>query len=272
VPDRHLADVQRRVTDAVQRPSSPTADAPRAEELLLPSARGMTPAQRLDVYREQFWSRHLASLADDYPTLTWVIGGAGSFRDLAADYLRARPPSTWDLQRLGADLPAFVAGHARWRDEPLARDAARVDWAFMEAFDAADAPPFDPRVLASTPEDAWPGARVALHPSLRFLALGSPVHELRDALKRGAPVTRPAAAITHAVVWRDPSCFLHAASVEPLAFELLVALSGGAPLGEACEAVARAGAADVTELGDKLGAWFQHWTASAWISAVRTGE
>jgi hypothetical protein len=269
--DLDLGDLQRFVCDAVRGSTligSDAALAARAETLISPSPRGMAPHERLEVYREQFWLRHLASIDEDFPTLTWVIGGRDAFRELATGYLRACPPRTWDLQRLGVDLPSYLAGHPRWADDPLARDAARYDWAFMEAFDAADAPPFDPRVLASTPEDAWPGARIELHPSLRLLSLGYPVHELRDAVKEGVAVERPEPAPTHLVVHRDPACFLRAVAVEALAFELLETLRGGTALGEACAAAARTSGRDPVEIGEHLGGWFQQWTAGGWIRAV----
>ncbi len=270
--ERDLADLQRFVSDAVRGTTVVRGDPAllaTAETLISPSPRGMTSHERLEVYREQFWLRHLASIDEDFPTLTWVLGGHDAFRELATEYLRACPPRTWDLQRLGVDLPAYLAGHPRWADDALACDAARLDWAFMEAFDAPDSPPFDARVLASTPEDAWPSARIDLHASLRLLSLGHPVHELRDSLREGAAIERPRPSPTHLVVHRDAGCFLRVVAVEPLAFELLETLRGGAPLGEACEATARTSQRDPQEIGERLGGWFQQWTAGGWIRGVR---
>ena len=272
---RDLSDVQRFVTDAVRGATAVGSDATLAagaESLVTPSRRGMASHERLEVYREQFWLRHLASLDEDFPTLTRVLGGRDAFRDLAGGYLMAHPPRTWDLQRLGADLSSYLAGVPRWRDDRLAVDAARLDWAFMEAFDAPDSPPFDARVLASTPEDAWPAARIDLHASIRLLSLAYPVHELRETAQPGTAPARPAPAATHLVVHRDAACFLHAAAVEPLALGLLEALRAGVPLGEACEAVARTGRPDAFEVGEKLGGWFQQWTQGGWIRGVRFVE
>jgi hypothetical protein len=228
----------------------------------------MTPEQRLEVYRTQYWLRHVANLQEDFPTLGWVLGG-DAFRELAVEYLGVFPPRTWDLQRLGADMPSFVTSHTRWQGDPLACDATRLDWAFMEAFDAPDAPPLDPGVLASTPEDAWPEARLTFHPSLRPLVLGHPVHLLRDAVQRGDGDDRPVAARTHVVVYRDARCFSRSLAIEPLAFRLLEALRAGSPLGAACEAVARASERDPLDVAGQMGGWFQQWTASGWISEAR---
>lgn len=270
---RSLDALQRFVVGAVSAPSAIGDDAEltaRADALVLPGPRGTRPADRLEIYREQFWLRHVHNLGEDYPTLSWALGSAEAFEDLARHYLRAHPPRTWDLQRLGADLPAFVASHPRWGGDALACDAARIDWAFMEAFNAPDAAPLDLRVLASTPEDAWPRARVALHPSLRLLRLSHPVHEVREAVRRGDAAERPDPQPTTVVVWRDAACWLRATAIDRLAFELLAELAGGSALGDACEAAADVEADhDTGALEQQLAGWFQQWTASGWIAAVR---
>jgi len=272
VAGRDLGDLQRFVTDVV-RGGTPLAAredlAAEVDAIALPSPRGMTPRDRLEVYREGFWGRHLASLEEDFPTIIALLGGKDAFRRLATAYLAAFPPRTWDLQRLGADMTEFVGTRVPWSDDPLVHDAARLDWAFMEAFDAPDAPPFDPRVLSSAPEDAWPGALVDFHPSVRPLMLRHAAHLLREAARRGEQTKRPAHAPTHLIVHRDAACFLHAVEIEPPALALLESLRGGAPLGDACEACARATSQDPLDVGDRLGGWFQDWTALGWVRAVR---
>jgi hypothetical protein len=265
-----LLQVQRFVADALQRPAPLDGQlAAQVDALVVPSARGMSPTERLEVYRDQFWIRHLRNLADDFPTLAWALGGAAAFTDLAGEFLRACPPRTWDLQRLGASMPAFVADHPRLGGDVTARDAARLDWAFMDIFDAPDAAPFDPRVLASTPEDAWPGARVQLHPAVRLLALGSPLLGVRDALKSEASAQpdRPAPAATPVVVWRDAACFPRSVAIEAAPFALLLRLSRGEALGAACEAVALESGPDAA-VADHVGAWFQDWVQRGWLSRV----
>jgi hypothetical protein len=197
--------------------------AARASALLAPGRRGIDAAGRLEVYREQFWLRHLSNLGDDFPTFAWVVGAA-AFREIAIAYLKSHPPRSWNLQRLGADLPTFLSTQRPWGDDALALDACRLDWAFMEAFDAPDAGPLDLKAFAETAEDAWPTARVELHPAVRRLVLSHPAHELREAVKRADARERPPAGATYVVVWRDPMCSLHAEAVEPAAFELLCEL------------------------------------------------
>jgi hypothetical protein len=259
-----VADAIRGDADVASRPDL----AARASRLVALGAGRLDASARLEIYREQFWLRHLSNLGDDFPTLAWVVGGA-AFREIAVAYLRSHPPRTWDLQRLGATLPDFLAQLAPWSADSLALDAVRLDWAFMEAFDAPDAGPLDVQALAGAPEDAWPAAQVDLHPAVRRVLLRHPTHELRDAVKRGVARDRPLATATPVVVWRDPRCVLRATVVEPMAFELLGELACGRALGAACEAVASAHANEGADLGALVGPWFQRWTAEGWVSGVR---
>ena len=123
-------------------------------------------------------------------------------------------------------------------------------------------------MLASTPEDAWPGARVQLRPALRLLTTGAPLLEVRDALKAGtSDVARPVASPTCAVVWRDAACFPRSVAIEAAPFGLLVRLGRGEALGPACEAVALE-SGDESAVADSVGGWFQDWVQRGWLSAV----
>jgi hypothetical protein len=140
----------------------------------------------------------------------------------------------------------------------------------VEAFDAPDAAPLDLRGLANASEEAWTLARIALHPSLRRVALAHPVHDLRNAVRQLEARERPSPADAYVVVWRDAACLLRATSIEPAAFDLLGELSEGTPLGRACETVAGAREPEgEAQLAAKVAEWFQQWTANGWVSAVR---
>ena len=240
-----LSALQKLVAEAALR-ERPLRDddamAKRATSAIRESAR-LSSVDQLDIYREQFWARHVHSLEDDFAIARHFIGETAFFE-------------------LAATRAPFV-------DDAMLREAMRLDWAFMEAFDAPRGTPFDPSSIAGATEDAWPRATIVFDPSVRPLALGWPLHEIRAAIRQGESPARPPPRACFVVVFRGPES-LHYAEIEPMAFALLEALRGGAELGAACEAVAKAhGVADADELGPKVGAWFQEWTANGWVSAVR---
>jgi len=226
----------------------------------------LAPAAQLEIYRDQFWMRHIDALYEDFATVHRLLG-PDAFTTLVERYLEAHPPTDFSLRDLGAKLPAFIASVAPYRDDPLLADCARLEWAFIDSFDAEDAGPLDPSSLAAIPEDAWPGVRLAIHPSVQLVALSYPAHEYRAAVKAEEEPPRPEPAAACVVVYRGPE-MLQYVPIERPAFELLERLARGETLGDACEAVAASGTVVAADLEEKVGGWFQHWTASGWIRAI----
>jgi hypothetical protein len=245
-----LAELQRTFAQAIQR-QEPDA----AASVIATGSERMDPHAQLEVYREQFWLRHVACLADDYPTLIALMGQA-AFEELSARYLAAHPPVSFLLRDLGKDLAPFLAEQG---NDTLLADVARVEWAFIDAFDAADAAPLDPSTIAEASEDAWPGARIALHPSIVLLDLAYPADELRALAREGEPITRAEPSPRKTVVYRR-DLLLYLERVDDAAFAVLGALARGETLGAACS---RAEGAE-----DRLGEWFTRWAGLGWISGV----
>jgi hypothetical protein len=248
-------------------PVSSDADASQTAASHVAGSARMTPLEQLDVYREQFWLRHTKSLRDDFPSVQLVLGGVEAFDRLARDYLAAHPPDHFRLRDLSARMPAFLAITEPYASDALLADCARLEWALLEAFDAADAPPLDPSVVAAMREADWPNARLVLHPSLRFLELDFPVKDFREAVRAGETPARPGRAPSSYVVYRKAEK-LFVEQVEVGAMRLLHTLSGGAPLGAAAEDAARFD----PSVEAKIGVWFQRWVTLSWIVTVSLGE
>lgn len=263
-----LTALQRLVAEAALCPRTLRDDAAmvaRATDAIAGSAR-LSPVEQLDVYREQFWARHVHSLEDDFAVARHFAGDE-AFYELVAAYFAARPPSSFDLRGLGAGLPALAATRPPFAGDALLLESMRFEWAFMEAFDAPAGAPFDPSSVANASEDAWPRATIAFDPSVRPIALAWPLHETRAAIRRGESPARPEARDTFVVVHRGRD-HLYCTEIERDAFALLEALRGGAELGPACEAVAAASGAGADDLGTRVGAWFQEWTSRGLVSKV----
>jgi hypothetical protein len=269
-----LDEMQRFVADAVRRESALGSDAPiaRASEAVATGNARLTPVGQVDVYREQFWLRHIASLLEDYPTLEHLLGGSrgsAAFEVLCRAFLREHPPVSFSMRDLGAKMAEFLALHPDYAGDRLLADAARTEWAFIEAFDAAEAPPLDATKLAAMPEDAWPRAVLVLQPAMRRLALDYPAHTLRADVREGKKPDRPEARPVNLVVFRGQEESVRWIELEPLPFQLLEAIGRGEPLGRACESVAASAASpSASEVEDGVAGWFQAWASYGWISDV----
>ncbi|MEA2748975.1 MAG: hypothetical protein QOI41_3118 [Myxococcales bacterium] len=268
-----LASMQRAIAELVTGAAAVASDlrsAAVAEELAAGNDR-LSPAEQLDVYREQYLLRHLDVLREDFLTLEHALGDT-RFETLAKAYLKALPSRSFSLRDLGVDLPRFVAETAPWSEDPLLADLARLEWAFVDAFDAPDAPPLDLATVTAVPEDAWPSARLVLQPSVQRLALRYPAHEARLAARSGErsaaeAMKRPPPTPTYVVLFRGAER-LQCLAIDPDAYALLDELARGTALGDACERVATASGASGASFEEKVGAWFQQWTALGWLSRV----
>jgi hypothetical protein len=264
-----LHDLQKTFAEALVVPSSIADEAKwraRGETAFTGNDR-VSPIGQLDIYREQFWIRHVNCLREDFPVLLALVGDE-KFEAIVRDYLAAHPPKKFQLRHLGEDLADFLAT----RDDELLADLARLEWAFIDAFDAPDAPPLDPAVVAAIPEDAWPSARLALHPSLQRMRLAFPTQKMRDAWwadKDRRPIERLPRAPSSVAVYRH-AFLLYSEEMDPLAYDMLDRLARGESLGAAGDALAEATGRG-EEIESKIGEWFTRWAALGWISEVSAG-
>jgi hypothetical protein len=259
-----LREIQEFMVVVLQKPQPLASfeDLAKATPGIVAGNERLSPVEQLDIYREQFWLRHTGALEEDYRTLLHVMGH-DAFHSLCADYLAAHPPDSFSLRDLGEKLPDFVSSAARYKDDDLVVDLARYEWAFVDAFDAPDAPPLDVAAIASASEDDWARAKIELAPSAQLVRARFPVDELRAAVQRDESPERPAPNDVFLVVWRGPDAMKYL-DVEPAAYALLARLAAGESLSAACEAIA----ADEPAVEEKVGPWFQQWAAMGWIARV----
>ena len=266
-----LREAQLRLRELITAPSGPDAQGrePEAHALLLGDPE-RPAALRLEVYRHAWLDRIRGALADDFGALARVLGEA-AFRELVIAYLRAHPPHRPSLRDVGERLPEFLAGSpaaAALRDRwVFAPDLARLEWALLEAFDAADSAPLPREALAAVPQERWAGLRLAFQPSLRLLSFDFPVHHLRRAHdQQDAALAASLAPLpTRVCVWRSEERVFHRA-LEPIEAEGLALALAGAPFGRLCEAVA----ARLSEADAPLqaAAMLARWQADGWLAAI----
>lgn len=229
----------------------------------------VSPVEQLEIYREQFWWRHTSSLVEDFPGLGGILGQA-EWEKLVEQYLKEVPPNSYTLRDLGAGLPELIARASWLSHQALCLDMARLELAYIEVFDAPEAPPLAPERLAQIPEDTFEGARLVIAPAVRLLAVRYPVADLRRKLRAAGdePVAIPEPAPQHLVVYRR-ELRLWDMPVSGVAFTFLSALAAGKPLGAAAELSATSPAAE-QELGASIGEWLREWTVKGLVSDVQT--
>lgn len=135
--------------------------------------------RRFNVYRNNVTLTLREALATTYPCIVRLVGEA-FFARLARDFTRAMPPSEPNLDVYGEALARFLERYPPVAHLPYLPDVARLEWARIEAFRAADPPAFDFGGLAAVLAEEQPQLAFVLSPAARLIASAYPVLAIRE--------------------------------------------------------------------------------------------
>lgn len=296
-PSMNLVDLQHAMAAAVMQPL--TADEQMqarsadgrdmnavAASFIAPNNR-LTAFERLEIYNRQYWFRVLGALAEDFPALRSVVG-TRAFEALSIAYLDAHPSRSFTLRNLGSKLPGWLAANPNFagRRHRLAIDVAKIEWAFIEAFDNAESTPLTPDQVATL--DA--GSRLTLQPHLRLLALDYPADDLVLGLHKRDKRQTSEAGVGHAEGDQAPAqlprlrrraTWLAAHRVDDSVFYLrlkreefltLSSIRQKMPLGDAIESGFAGSTVAASRRPQLLRKWFANWAELGWICAAELEE
>ncbi|HEY1529119.1 MAG TPA: putative DNA-binding domain-containing protein [Candidatus Angelobacter sp.] len=252
-----------------------------AEEIVKPNDR-LTSVERLEIYNRVYWFRLLSSLADDFPGLRAVVGQE-PFDKVLLGYLTDLPSKSYTLRNLGSRLEGWLREHPEFisSNERMALDMVRLEWADIEAFDAAEFPVLTQTELGALGEDPV----FHLQPYLNLLDLAYPVDEL---LLKARETEEPETDISSNVVMMEhrlsdrpqpplpkaKKVFLavhrqdnivYFKRLKPEGFALLRALQQGQPLSQAIETSVNWSGKKLERVMEQLHDWFANWSALGWF-------
>jgi hypothetical protein len=250
-----------------------------AEGYIKPNDR-LSSFDRLEIYNRQYWFRVITAVAEDFPALNAVLGSE-AFDELVLAYLRENPSSSFTLRNLGSRLPEWLRDHAEFTsgNHDLAMDIARLEWAYVEAFDRAAIPPVNGADFAGFDGET----KLSLQPHLQLLDLKYPVDELVLAVHRE---TGPSDIMSNAISERRPTSeavlpemtsqdvylavhrydnSVYYRRIDREAFQLLSSLQSGSSLGSALEAAFEVGVYTVEDQAAKIQECFAHAAELGWF-------
>jgi hypothetical protein len=152
---------------------SPTAQVPAG---LLRTWNDSSPGPRLAVYRNNVGSSLARALGESFPVVKALVGDE-FFTALARQFTSACPPASPVLSQYGAAFGDFIDTFPPAAELPYLADVARLEWARIQAFYAADVPALGVAVLAShlAKPEALAQAMLGLHPSVSTVVSAHPV-------------------------------------------------------------------------------------------------
>ena len=258
-----------------------------AEGIIKPNDR-LSSVERLEIYNRVYWFRILSSLADDFPGLRAVVGQE-KFDKIILAYLTELPSESFTLRDLGSRLEKWLRRHPEFTpgQEQIALDMVRLEWADIEAFDAAEYPRLTQQELQGLGEDPV----FQLQPNLILLDLAYPVDELLLAIRKDseadgeqendissnivvmehpdseAPARSyplPKAKKTYLAVHRQENVVFFK-RLKPEGFALLRAMQEGQPLSQAIESSVNWSGKKLERVMEQLHDWFANWSQLGWF-------
>ena len=195
---------------------------------------GLGPTQRLDIYADMYRMRLVGVLREDYPRVLAILGDV-EFETLAGRYLARHPSMHPSVRYVGRWFAEFLAVEAVGL--PFLADLARLEWARVEVFDAADADPLQLSDLESLPASDWPTLRLRPIPACLVVECVWPAHQIWAAAETPPPghvfAGGPEASTIR--VWREGWSVSHAAMGD-LERRLFPLLERGEPFARLCAA------------------------------------
>jgi len=161
-------------------------------------------ATRFNVYRNNVAVARIEALKAQFPVVCALVGDA-FFSGMARIFAQSHPARSPLLAEQGASFPDFIGGFAPASELPYLADMARLEWACLQALNAADRAAFPLDRLAGIQPAALLDAHAIFHPAFALVASVYPIvsiwsahHEDRlasvdDWRAETAVVVRPAA-------------------------------------------------------------------------------
>ena len=244
--------------------------------------------ERLQIYNRQYWYRLLDSLEEDFPGLFAIVGRL-RFDELAKAYLTECPSQSFTLRDLGSRLESWLRAHPSYIEphRAMALDMVRLEWAEIEAFDAAELPVLIPESGRGTELDPC----FTLQPYLRLLELHYPVDDLLVSIKavirdsetasnavaarakhgRARKIARQKPqAIFLAVHRQDDSVYFKRLKREE--FRFLQALREGKRLSDAAVSAFAGSEVEEGRIPALVESWFENWSSLGWFAQPESAE
>lgn len=196
-------------------------------------------SRRFDVYRNNMMVSLVEALETAFPAVCRLVG-ADFFKAAARIYIRQQPPRGPVLLLYGETFGDFLESFEPASGVPYLGDVARLEWARLKAYHAADAGSLAIARLASVPERDLEGLRFDLHPSLSLLRSRFPVASLWVASTGAGASARVDMTRGEEVAVLRPGLQVDVRVLPPGGYDFLTQLAAGGTLGAAASVAAQA--------------------------------
>jgi hypothetical protein len=228
----------------------------------------LRPAQRIQIYNQQYWWRFLSILQENYPLLTRLFGYHEFNFRIAIPYICKYPSQHWSLSTLGNHLPQWIASDYQGDDKEIVLKTAEIEWAYGDMFYVKHYPP---PTAADLPQDTDPSHFLSLtlflQPHVHLFEMPYDLFSFRRKMLEQEPeywITHDFPELSkdktyYFVLYRTPSNFITWNSISYGEFTLLHLFKEGSSIEAACDWLEEQEGAACEEAGENIHHWFQEW-------------
>ncbi len=262
--------------DSRMNPISPSGDSMEEEafDYIVPSPT-LRPAQRIQIYNQQYWWRLLHVMHDATPLLVRLFGYHDFNQAIGKPYLLAYPPNTWTLNALCDRLPQWIKDEYKADDKLLVLDAAKIDIALNDAFYAKHYPTIIAQTVGGDMSQVLT-QKMHLQPhvflfELRYDLFSFRKEMLKEEVEHWMNHDFPKMIqdrTYYFVLYRNSHNNLNTEEVSSSAFRLLSQIGEGITLEEACDWLETQDETLYSEASENLHLWFQEWTFRQWLYII----
>lgn len=262
--------------DSKMNPISPSGNSMEEEAALhIAPSPTLRPAQRIQIYNQQYWWRLLNTLHESFPLLTRLFGYYDFNRTIGIPFLTKYPPRHWSLTFLGDRLPRWCREQYEGKDKDLIVESAELDWAFTYSFVTAKLEPVREAMQAEAAVTDLFEKKLFTQPYLYLLQMKRNLFKFREEFVQHDPdhwLHHPFPEMEKGrdyffVIFRNPRNDIVWKEIAREEYYLLQAFGNGALLEDAFQSLEELEGIDADVVMGKLQGWFQEWTLRGWLTA-----
>lgn len=215
---------------------------------------GLDRESRLWIYRSMYPARMVEAMQVDFPGVLYALGRE-AFEELVMDYVEEHPSTSWTLNQLGHQFPAFLASHKSLRGRGFVSELAELELTLAKVFEEPEAPALQSERLQSLSADDWEYLLLKPRPTSKLLHFRYPVSSYLFRVDQGHEPRRPRRETQRILIMRR-SYQMNRVVLSGAGHFLLQQLFAGRSLGQAIERLMRRH--PEVEAPD-LQRWFGQW-------------
>lgn len=256
-------------------PISPSGNpmASEASFYIVPSPT-LQPAQRIQIYNQQYWWRLLNTLHEIFPLVVRLFCYYDFNQIIGFPYLCRYPPRHWSLNVIGDHLPQWIQENYHADDKNLVYECAKVDLAYNGLFFAPQCEPISSSINPEKNISGFLMRKIFLRPSIALFELNYNLFQARIEFLKQDPEywldndfpELQKEKLYYFTLYRNQSNNLQWQEITEVEFRFLQLFKKGETIENACSWLERQSENYYEHAIKNMHLWFQEWTALGWLT------